>query len=463
MVDELSRRIPGWLMVGVGAARGDEAMGALRASLGSSGVAALERVAAVMARVQAASGREASVELLGLTAVAQQIGGARARLAEAPGKLEPLPVFAGVHCEALPEQVEGLRGSIESGLRVGPGTVGRDLRLIASWVQALDRSSEAVEGLLERHGELAAAYLRDGLDLRGGAGHGRRVEALARLNPERARGLIEQAWREGSLEVKASALRAWARVDAEAARAQALAVLTAALAAGGEAQALLDAAVAVVGGVATDEALATLVALAARPEEGLQGAGIAGLAASTHPAARGHLRGLFPPEIGAIKEGTSGSFRAASAATFERYTRLLRALQGHLDDALAGHLGEVLKRSPSNSVRAATRSALALDGSIPALTALWSAVRAGQSYQDEMRATELALRRNDPALAPLLVQIVDQLDKADRQVVYLGLIQLGARGQVPWLLARARVATLTERERSLVSQALSALHHGPRG
>jgi hypothetical protein len=96
-------------------------------------------------------------------------------------------------------------------------------------------------------------------------------------------------------------------------------------------------------------------------------------------------------------------------------------------------------------------------GSNAALAVLCRALRPGDPYQDEVNAVRRAIERGDTGVLPVLETLVDRLDKADRELVYLGMIKLDARSEVPWLRARSRVKGLHDRELSLVRQALAAL------
>jgi hypothetical protein len=224
---------------------------------------------------------------------------------------------------------------------------------------------------------------------------------------------------------------------------------------------MFEVACGILAGSTRDAAIDALLERGATEDDSIAGPALRALASCRTARVRDALAAMIPAEIGAIREvsvGFSCSFSAASEAIFERFTRILPALSGHLDDAaMSERLGVLATGAASASVRRVTREAMIGSASNVALLVLCRALRPGDSYQDEINAVRKAIDRGDARILPVLRILVDRLDKSDRELVYLGMIKLDARSEIPWLTARSRVKGLHDRELSLVRQALAAL------
>jgi hypothetical protein len=461
-LDHLLRLIPQLLLVGAEGARLDADLDALDAPLAAiaARVPAVEALQQRLSRLRQVRGPAAAEELLAVAAIATQIGGARAMLAEAPGPAEPLPAHPGVRCDDAPEAVERARETLRGGgWTLPPEGVPLDLRLIGLWVEALGHESEslrqaALTVLPARAGLLAVAYLCDELDLRGGPAHGRRIELLATIEGQAARSRVDEALAQGSPEVAASALRALATLAPAEAETRALAILE------GPVGPMFEVACEILAGSMREEALDALLAHAGSDDDAIAGPALRALGGCRGERVGAALAAMIPAEIGVIREinvGYSRGFSAASEAVFARFTRLLPALRGHLDGPMSERLGVLATGAASASVRRAAREVMIEGDSNAALEVLSRALRPGDPYRDVVDAVRRAIERGDAGVLPVLRTLVDRLDKADRELVYLGMIELGARSEVPWLLARSRVKGLHDRELSLVRQALAAL------
>jgi uracil-DNA glycosylase len=448
--------------MGAEGARVDADLDALDAPLAAmaSRVPAVEGLQQRLGRLRQARGPAAAEDLLAVAAVATQFGGARATLAEAPGPIEPLPAHPGVRCDDAPEEVERAREALRGGgWTLPPEGVPLDLRLIGLWVEALGHQSEplhrtALTVLPARAGILAVPYLCDGLDLGGGPAHGRRIELLAAILGPAARARVDEALAQGSPVVAASALRALATLAPAEAETRALALLE------GPVGPMFEAACGILAGSTREGAIDALLKYAVSNNDAVAEPALRALGACRGERVSVALAAMIPAEIGAIREisvGFSRGFSAASEAVFDRFTRVLPALRGHLDGAMSERLGALVTGAASAPVRRAAREAMIESGSNVALGVLCRALRPGDPYQDEVNAVRRAIERGDAGVLPVLETLVDRLDKADRELVYLGMIQLDARSEVPWLRARSRVKGLHDRELSLVRQALAAL------
>jgi hypothetical protein len=461
-LDHLLGLVPRLLLVGAEGARLDAELDALDAPLAAMAARApaVEVLAQRLSRLRQARGPAAAEDLLAVAAIAAQIGGTRAMLAEAPGPIVPLPAHPGVRCDEAPEAVEQAREALRGGgWTMPPDGAPLDLRLIGPWVEALGHENEplrqaALTVLPARAGILAVAYLCDGLDLGGGPAHGRRIELLATIEGQAARSQVDEALARGSPEVAASALRALATLAAAEAETRALAVLEE------PAGPMFEVACGILAGSTREEAMDALLTCAASDDDAVAWPALRALGTCRGERVGEALAAMIPTEIGGIREisvGYSRGFSGASAAVFARFTRILPALRGHLDDAMSERLGALATGAASAPVRRAAHEAMIESGSNAALAVLCRALRPGDPYHDEANAVRRAIDRGDTGVLPVLRTLVDRLDKADRELVYLGMIKLDARSEVPWLLARSRVKGLHDREISLVRQALAAL------
>lgn len=459
-LDHLLEQIPRLLFMGAGSARADAEIEALVGSLDATAdVPAVAALRGRLERLRGVAGHAAAEELLGVAAAVAQIGGARARPAAASGQLAPLPVYPGVHCDDDAHVVERKWLALRSGRVPSAGDSKLDLRLIGPWVDALGSSNAALQEaarsvVLRAAGLSALAFLRDSFRLSGGAADGRRLEVLAELEPHAARALVDEAFAQGSMEVRASALRALSRVAPAEAESRATAILAE------PAGPLFEAACGVLAGSSSDAALRALLERGTSAEEAVAGPVLRALGTSRDPRAGAALLAMIPAEIATIREATTGysrGFSSANAATFERFSLVARALQGHMDRRVCERLRVLATDAASMPVRRAARTAMLESGSTAALEVLVGMLRPGESYQDEGAVARRAITRGDLGVVPALRVLVDKLDKADRELVYLGLIKLDARSEIPWLKARSRLKGLHEREHALVRQALAAL------
>jgi hypothetical protein len=216
----------------------------------------------------------------------------------------------------------------------------------------------------------------------------------------------------------------------------------------------------IVTGSTREEIVGALLKRGAAEDDAVAGPALRALGSCRAARVGEALAAMIPPEVGAIREisvGYSRGFSAASEAVFARFTRLLPALRGHLDEAMSERVGALATGAASATVRRAAREAMIESGSNAALRVLCRALRPGDAYQDEANAVRQAIDRGDAGILPVLRILVDKLDKSDRELVYLGMIKLEARSEIPWLTARGRVKGLHNRELSLVRQALAAL------
>jgi hypothetical protein len=229
---------------------------------------------------------------------------------------------------------------------------------------------------------------------------------------------------------------------------------------------MFDAACDILAGSTRDDVVDALLKRGGDDDESIAGPALRALAPCRGARLGNALAAMIPEEIGAIREisvGFGRGFSAASEAVFARFTRILPALRGHLDAALSERLGALATGAAAPPVRRAAREAMTESGSNAALMVLSRALRPGDPYQDVANAVRQAVDRGDAGVLPVLEILVDKLDKSDRELVYLGMIKLDARAEIPWLRARSRVKGLHDRELSLVRQALAALHEGRPG
>ncbi len=207
--------------------------------------AALRRLAAsapalaplAQAAGRAADGAEPSQALLELLA---RLRPARAALAGsgAAGDLHPIPASGpwrspgtadALHAAAAGLKQKGQRGYDALAPLAGAAGAG-DLRLLAAVTAALDNpygptADLVAQRLLPAFGPALAPELRAGLGLRGKAGEGRRLVALAHVDRRAGRELCRAALREGSPAVRAVALRGLAVAAPEEAEREAVAAL----------------------------------------------------------------------------------------------------------------------------------------------------------------------------------------------------------------------------------------------
>ena len=139
----------------------------------------------------------------------------------APGDLEPIET-TDLGLPATQTSARVLKPLLEALTTTGSGRLElirdahergafRDLRLIRPAVGAIDDAYPEIadfvaERVLPLYGKAILPSLREGFDLKGRAGHPRRLRLMHQLDPAGTRDLVEKALEEGSKEVKVAAI-----------------------------------------------------------------------------------------------------------------------------------------------------------------------------------------------------------------------------------------------------------------
>lgn len=330
MSKELFRALDGdverLLVAGGGAAGADDGLMARREALAKLGekVPFLAKMAEQAGKVAGAKARGAATELLNLSAMSMQLRGAQAGPRPVEGALGALAETAKLETPLPPFELEPLfyaltnsqppgrdRGGIKRN-KVIASAVERgavhDLRLIELWIAALRDNGigdTIVEDVIPKLGEASVPYVLAAYDPKGNAPDARRLRAVVTVRGAAARELVDRAFDEGSLAVKASALELLGRLDPPAAEAKALALIE------DKNQVIRKACVRGLAKSKSDPALEALLKALDDTDE-VREAAVKILGAFEHPKTTERLLGLLTPEALDIKPYKAP--RAAAAA-----------------------------------------------------------------------------------------------------------------------------------------------------
>jgi HEAT repeat protein len=202
----------------------------------ASKVPVLGKVAEQVGKVLAASPKQASSELLNLSAVLMQLRAIQANPIAPDEKLREAPRVEPLDTPIAPAQIDLIWKALQGQSKNRSGVISdaieqkqiRDLRLLRPWIDLLDDSEwgdQVIEEVLPVLGKAAIAPLYQTFSLPGKVGDSRRLHGLVKLNGLTVEPLVMEALENGSVELREAAIEALGALNPKALLARATGLL----------------------------------------------------------------------------------------------------------------------------------------------------------------------------------------------------------------------------------------------
>ena len=233
-IQELQEDVARLIQIGSGAIATDEGLHTRRAALAllTPKMPGLLPLLSQLDKARAAEARQATIELLQLSAVLSIVRASLSSTNTNRAPLEPLPVTTKLQSATTISQATNTQDSLQranvlaSSLEEGAPEL-LDLRLFSTWLQAAlhpERGEDYWEALSKTFAGLAYFLQRD-LDLRGDQRDALRLRLIALIQGKASEALIQEAYQSGSEPVQNAAFIAMTQLAPEEMEDKVLAVL----------------------------------------------------------------------------------------------------------------------------------------------------------------------------------------------------------------------------------------------